>query len=260
MTTVQYISDLHTEINGPITTVTVQASIVILAGDIGNTECRHLHPFLADLSRQAKKFSEDAVIIYVPGNHEYYTNKAVPADQKLKSLQKLVGLFPNIYLLEQDTKTIGHIEIIGCCLWCSPLETCDVNDYKAVYESPGRMVTTETMRAWNTAARIFIRRAIDTPTSPQVTKRVLVTHFMPFMNQDIPHSRYPLDPLMDALFGNTLYDVLSEVDVAICGHTHQRLDFVWRMGGSEGTRCLCNPYGYQEDHQGHPPTSEFIVL
>ena len=69
---IQIASDLHIEyINQPIDVddfIKPVAPILVLAGDIGSLYLYdQLHKFLSDLSNKFKH------ILYIPGNHEFYT-------------------------------------------------------------------------------------------------------------------------------------------------------------------------------------------
>ena len=97
MTNFQIVSDLHIEyksndVPDPLTLITPSADILILAGDIGSFyQYDQLKTFLINLCPYFK------VVVYVPGNHEYY-NKTKNHDDEL---QLFLNIFLLIHFLEQ---------------------------------------------------------------------------------------------------------------------------------------------------------------
>jgi predicted phosphodiesterase len=116
---VQIASDLHIEyIDKPINVtdfIKPVAPVLILAGDIGSLYLfEQLEQFLIDLSKKFK------YILYVPGNHEFYTMnniKPLPFRVLINRLYQLENKIENLYLLSRSSVIINNICFIGCTLW-----------------------------------------------------------------------------------------------------------------------------------------------
>ena len=123
MTTFQIVSDLHIEYNNnevpdPLSLITPSADNLILAGDIGSFyKYNQLKEFLTKLCVHFK------IVIYVPGNHEYYTQKGFQPQnmsfllQRTMKLEKSIG---NLHILNKQCAEIDNICIVGCTLWSNP--------------------------------------------------------------------------------------------------------------------------------------------
>ena len=114
----QLASDFHIEKYDKINIeefITPSAPYLILAGDIGSLyKYDQLKLFLFNLSQKYKG------IIYVPGNHEFYTIKGRPGLPFFKLINLLNTLqeeIPNLYILNRGVLKIEKYYIIGCILW-----------------------------------------------------------------------------------------------------------------------------------------------
>jgi len=119
MTSIQIASDLHIEfknddIPDPLYYITPSADILILAGDIGSLyKIDQLKGFLEKLCPLF------ATVIYVPGNHEYYTVQNYEHLSMNKLLNRLYDIekdIKNLYVLNQSSIVIDDICITGCTL------------------------------------------------------------------------------------------------------------------------------------------------
>jgi len=107
---IQVFSDLHLEgknIKYPIPLT----KYLILAGDICEIEklVDHRAFFMYVNSKWEK-------IIWVPGNHEYYSKK-YNIDEIDDKIKNFIKLFPNIKLLNREIIDIEGIRFMGCTLW-----------------------------------------------------------------------------------------------------------------------------------------------
>lgn len=113
----QLASDLHIEYLENVSAkdfIKKYADILVLAGDIGSIyKMSQLEKFLNELHEFEK-------IIYIPGNHEFYTVKGIdpkPFNQLLKELYELEKRIENLIILNCDTYVIDDTQFIGCTLW-----------------------------------------------------------------------------------------------------------------------------------------------
>ena len=117
---IQVLSDIHLEYfdkyPGLHFFVNPSAPILVLAGDICYYKHKHFLPFFQEASFYFK------YVIFVPGNHEYYTNSHIDVhfkdfssvdNEMRESLEHLV----NIKMLQKQTFVINNIKFIGTTLW-----------------------------------------------------------------------------------------------------------------------------------------------
>lgn len=101
---IQYFSDVHNEMNTTFRYQKTDADIVVMAGDI-------------DIGNGGLKWAleniKDKPVLYVLGNHEFYTHSYPDLVAKLK----LESAGTNVSILEKDTITINGINFHGCTLW-----------------------------------------------------------------------------------------------------------------------------------------------
>ena len=101
---IQYFSDVHNEMNTTFLYQKTDADVVVMAGDIdiGNAGLRW-----------ALENIKDKPVLYVLGNHEFYTNRYPDLISQLK--QECAGT--HVSVLEKDTVTIEGVHFHGCSLW-----------------------------------------------------------------------------------------------------------------------------------------------
>ena len=123
MTKFQIVSDLHieyksNEVPDPLKLITPSTDILILAGDIGSLyKYDQLKTFLIKLCPHFK------LVLYVPGNHEYYTIKGYPSQKMHTLFQNFISIeqsIDNLYILNRSSVKIDDIIIVGCTLWSEP--------------------------------------------------------------------------------------------------------------------------------------------
>lgn len=122
----QIISDLHLE-SEPQTTILknipVLSEILVMAGDIGSFY--DIDPILELLREACSKFKH---VIYVPGNHEYYSLPRIYEQPKtigfllhrFKSAVKVDPKLKGVYVLSRDIASIGDLVFVGTTLWSDP--------------------------------------------------------------------------------------------------------------------------------------------
>lgn len=118
--TLQIASDLHLDQLTKYSNeklVIPDGDVLILAGDICNICSIKKHTnFFKYLNKHFRK------VIYVPGNHEFYTDDDIPIfDLEIKLLDFLKD-FPNVVYLNNDTLYLRDYVITGTCLWWDAIE------------------------------------------------------------------------------------------------------------------------------------------
>jgi predicted phosphodiesterase len=249
MTTIQISSDLHIEVGGhdipdPLTLITPMSDILILAGDIGSLyKYEQLEGFLSRLCPHFK------VVLYVPGNHEYYQ---IPDIKPLnlwvlkKRLYKLQNNITNLHILNKSSVRIGDYCIAGATLWSKP----DIVIPKYIVRIHG-VDTTLYENMYNSDLN-YINKMI-TYCQTNNLKLIVASHYGPtFRILEGAHKRQKLL----SLYANKLDYLLSvgNVDTWICGHVHKNFDFVTDMG----TRVVGNQKGKPKD-KIHDYKTDFTI-
>ena len=123
MTKFQIVSDLHIEyksdeVPDPLSLITPSADILILAGDIGSFyKFDQLKSFLQKLCPYFK------VVVYIPGNHEYYKQQEYQPEKIKVLLERFMNIkksINNLYVLNKSSAQIEDVCIVGCTLWSKP--------------------------------------------------------------------------------------------------------------------------------------------
>lgn len=264
---IQLVSDLHLEFGDINIKNENNCDVLILSGDIMVAADLYNHPqitpdflssvHLEDLGRRqqsALRFREFLKrcsfqfphVIYVAGNHEFYHFRW---NQTLSVLRDECANFPNVYFLENGTKTIDDVLFVGATLWTDmnkgdPLTlhaiTNTMNDYSMIRDDERGFTK---LRPANTAlrhrkSRDYICTVVDNARADQ--KVVVCTHHAP--TRASIHSRYVDQPIVNAAYASDLSELILDrprIKLWTHGHTHDPHDY---MVGS--TRVVCNPRGY----------------
>lgn len=239
MVTFQIASDLHIEHKNdehidPLILIEPSADILILAGDIGSLYKRdQLFDFLKKISEYFK------IVIYVPGNTEYYKvrgakTKTMPELNRI--LSDIEGQIHNLYILSGKSLLIGDICIAGCTLWSDikvPIPkymvrihgmTSDI--YKKMYDYDLRYIEDIIQHCKKMKYRL-----------------VMVTHYCP--TYDVLKETKK-QPALYSLYASCLDNMLREENITmwVCGHIHK--NFKYKTKG--GTLFVGNQKGKPKDN------------
>lgn len=222
----QILSDFHLEFyKKTFPLIKPLADNLFLPGDIGYIGSENWIAFMQYASEKWKN------VFYITGNHEYYKGK--PKEELDIECEKLLKSYQNIHFMNNKKLVHNGIEIIGCNLWSSPSSFENLSDFHLIKSNANDVIP---MHEWNQNDISFLQDELKTPA-----KRIVMTHFMPLQNKDIPNSIYPCGEY-DSYFGNYLYDLFPKTNIWISGHTHQSFDF-----NIDNTRWICNSYGYPNE-------------
>lgn len=238
MTSVQIASDLHIECIDnndidPLTYITPTSDILILAGDIGSLyKLQQLKNFLL---RLASLFQ---IILYTPGNHEYYmidNNIKLSYNVLDKRLEELGNSIPNLHILNRDSVRINNLCIAGCTLWSKP--ECQVPSFIVrVHEMNTSKYLQQHQKDLKYATNIMDH------CQKRGYQLLMVTHHTPTYSalkgtnkrkKFVSLYSTDLDYLLDK----------NRVGTWICGHTHKNFDFIT----PKGCRVLSNQLGKPKD-------------
>lgn len=233
---IHVLSDLHLEF-APFDSPETDANVLVLAGDIGARN-QGLH--------WAKKTFPNIPIIYVIGNHEFYSAgklNNVIADMRLTAREL------SIFLLEHNAVVIDGVRFLGATLW---------TDFKLFGEAKAELAQ---LAAWDRVADftgaiwsftppasvVLHERAVEwlagELAKPFNGPTVVVTHHAPARGSI--HPSYAQDELC-AAFVSDVSLVRPPVDLWIHGHCHHSFNYCHDSFnyGVNGTRVVCNPRGY----------------
>lgn len=216
------------------------ADLMVLAGDI--ITFRDYEP----LSRFLKNW--DRPVIFVAGNHEYYTNTTMH-DEAKKFQQWLVTAHPNVHFLQDQPITIDGVHFFGGTMWTDFLDGSE----KAMIEARAQMNDFRLIKIGDYISLTphyttklhdqFVEKLIAWLESPLQGKRVVVTHHAPVIN---PVTKYTGSLLAPAFNSTDMIEVIDQYqpDLWIYGHTHECDDHYRNK-----TRIISNQRGYQ--HHGN---------
>jgi len=268
---IKLVSDLHLEFSDINIQNDNNYDVLILGGDIMIAQDLHDHPELVNTSDQraiaagtglgrrqerAQRFRDFLKrcsfqfphVIYIMGNHEFYNGKFYAG---IDYMRDEVAKFPNIYMLEQDTKIINDVVFVGGTLWTNmnkrdPLTMHAIegmmNDFRIVrndYRSYAHMSALDVAIRHDKTLQYF-RHVLS---ENKDKKCVVVGHHSPSFQSC--HPMYGNDTLMNGGYHSDLSEfILDHPQIVLWthGHTHHPFDYV--IGE---TRVVCNPRGYESD-------------
>lgn len=238
MVTFQIASDLHIEyknddVPDPLDFITPSSEILILAGDIGSFyKINQLEEFLVKLCLHFK------LVLYVPGNHEYYTfneYKPLHISTLLSYIYEIENSIKNLYILNESSIIIDNICITGCTLWSKP----DIKIPRYIVRIHG--INNEIYERKHIKDVNYIKKMIKYSKSNNL-KLLVVTHYCP--TYKVLDNFKKKDKLV-SLYVTNLDELLTseQVHTWICGHIHQNFDFTTEGG----TRVVGNQKGKPKD-------------
>lgn len=238
MTTFQIASDLHIEyknnsVPNPLNFINPVADVLILAGDIGSLyKKEQLTSFLKQLCIHFK------IVLYVPGNHEYYTFPEIRVEKMnvlVDRLYEIEAEIENLYVLNKTSVRIGDVCISGCTLWSNP----EINIPKYIVRING--MTTNIYKEKFESELRYINKMIKYCQKNKI-KLLVVTHHCP--TYDVLVGTKKRQKIL-SLYANHLDHLLysEKVNTWVCGHIHKNFDYVTE----NGTHLISNQKGKPND-------------
>lgn len=216
---------------------------LLLAGDIGNHRQRvALRGILEHLSERFK------FILYIPGNHEYYGDSLMQADDNIVALCN--GLKNVLY-----GSRIRHGRAVsGATLWTdfdneNPVSmwmaSRMMNDYRRIKHIDNLQLTPEHILEQHKAHLVWLktREASD----------IIMTHHAPSPQSIAPEY---VNSELNGAYVSKLEELILEKKpkLWVHGHIHRSVDY---MVGD--TRVISNPFGYW-GHDVNPDYNPTLVL
>ena len=268
---IKLVSDLHLEFSDCFINNNEGADVLILGGDIMIAQDLHDHPEPANTADQAAIANGTGLgrrqltaqrfrdffkrcsfqfphVIYIMGNHEFYNGKFYAG---IDYMRDEIAKYPNIYMLEQDTKIIDDVVFVGGTLWTN----MNKRDPLTMHAIEGMMNDFRIIR--NDARNYAAMSALDVAIRHDKTlayiehivhehrnkKCVVVGHHSPSFQSVNPI--YAHETLMNGGYHSDLSEFIMDhpqIKLWTHGHTHHPFDY---MIGE--TRIVCNPRGYEND-------------
>lgn len=244
---IRYVSDLHIEFDlgyNPFELKRDKNATLILAGDV-YVGTKAL-PFIKDCLTKFKQ------VIYICGNHEFYTHDI----NKIINFWKDIDI-PNFYFLENNFVELDGIRFIGTTLWTDfdkedwfSIQTAKrgMNDFHIIGYNKGRFMPEDSIEKFKNAA-VFIDFALKTSK----LKNIVITHHLPSLA--CISLRFKTSTLNGA-FASDLNYLIEKYDIEawIHGHTHDTIEL-----NIFDTKILCNPRGYRNENSMFDPDKYFDI-
>jgi len=268
---IKLVSDLHLEFSDINIQNNNNYDVLILGGDIMIAQDLHDHPEVSNTADQraiasgtglgrrqerAQRFRDFLKrcsfqfphVIYIMGNHEFYNGKFYAG---IDYMRDEVAKFPNIYMLEQDTKIIDDVVFVGGTLWTDmnkrdPLTMHAIegmmNDFRIIrndYRSYAPMSALDVAVRHDKTLQ-YIKLILD---QNKDKKCVVVGHHSPSFQS--VHEIYKDQTLMNGGYSSDLSEfILDHPQIVLWTHGHTHHPFDYKIGE---TRIVCNPRGYESD-------------
>lgn len=229
-------SDLHLEHGGKFSPPNeTEADLMVLAGDIINfKDYSPIEPILSQWSKP---------ILFVAGNHEYYTRRSMQDDADRFS-DWLKSNHPHVTFLRDEAISIDGVHFFGGTMWTdfdgastgAMWEAKHVmNDFRLILTERGSILTPQDTIEFHSQ---FVNKLMAWLEADLKGSRVVITHHVPVINPLTKHGNSPLQPAFNSL---DMIPVIEKFqpDLWICGHTHECDD---QLVGK--TRILSNQLGY----------------
>lgn len=239
MVNFQIMSDIHIEyksdeVPDPLTLITPSADILILPGDIGSIyKFDQLKSFLQKLCSHFK------VVIYVPGNHEYYKQEGYQPEKMKVLFKRFINIeksINNLYVLNRSCAQIDDVCIVGCTLWSKP--ALNIPNFIVRIEGMNTNLYTQKFKF----ELEYIKEMIDYCAKKQL-KLLVVTHHCPTYCV-ITSTKKKKDKYI-SLYASHLDDLLikDKIHTWVCGHIHSNFD----LFTEGGTHLIGNQKGKPKD-------------
>ncbi len=247
---IHILSDLHLEMRRGATyqpdDVAKDADVIVLAGDIGK---------VANGIGWASETFHGKPIVYVPGNHEFYGKDI----RETQALMSITARETGVHLLDDGVAVIDGVRFIGSTLWTDfnlygnpdyAMEQAmtGLNDFRVIHFGRlGHFSPTHALELHRKSLSWLIGKLEESFTGPTV----VVSHHLP--SQLSVSEKYQGDSLSPCFASNLDY-LFGKMDLWIHGHSHDSSDYV-----VNGTRVICNPFGYHRYEQNPQFKRDLIV-
>lgn len=250
---VRYNVNVNVNESESVNTNTTKTTISVLGllGDIGSPYDPKIETFLAWCS---KHFDH---VLYIIGNHEYYSAYGDSMDVLKKELCDICSQYPNVRVLDNQSFVIGKYRFVGSTLWSyiptDPNHEMELfienylNDYRLIYsnKTKKRILANETRALFLENVR-FIRDELDKANQLGQLAFVLTHHAPSFYQTSAPEFSES-----DSQYGfcsdvELTSEQKNRIQMWCCGHTHFNFHH-----HHEGYELRSNQIGYSQSKNLH---------
>jgi len=242
MISLQILSDLHLEHRtGHVEYeefLKPSADVLALLGDIGSPYDPKLSHFLDWCSSRFKH------VLYVPGNHEYYSPSGDSYDYIHTKLRLMCQQFPNVHLLDNKTFEVDDVVFVGSTLWSDiPVSkdaflTSYMNDFRMIFVSPNQPMMPHHSRVEFSKNKAFLEQTISR-LNGSGKKIVVLTHHAPSFEGTSAPQHASSDSRFAFASKLSCNHALGAIRLWGCGHTHYNFHH-----SLEGYELISNQIGY----------------
>lgn len=211
---------------------------LIVAGDVVNgVNELLLRRFLTGCSKMFPR------TYYVAGNHEYFGENIIEADEKLA---RLCGEIPRVHILNNMTMLLSpRLALHGSTLW-SPAVGARDGDFSTIRHGERQMASFD--------SAIFHQRNVTWLDSALASTRqhgylsLVVTHHAP-LDYNTFSPKYVNAPELDTYVSDLSPLIRKYRDTLktwVFGHTHYATNFI-----HDTTHIVSNPLGYRHERTGY---------
>ena len=206
-------------------------NILILTGDIGSLYR------LEQLTNFLKELSDFEKIIYVPGNHEFYTLKNIPPktfNQLISDLYSLEQKIENLIILNNSSIIIDDTIFHGCTLWSNIGDNFLPKFRVRIYGFNNQIYQQQYNKNLNFLTKAFTKYSRNTNL-----KKIVITHYPPINLVQNIKNKFPY------LYSNNLNDLISLDNMCIWhfGHIHKNFNF-----DLNNVKLITNQKGREKDN------------
>lgn len=228
---IKVLSDLHTEFHDDGGKLFVrkylkaaEADILILAGDIANS-----YTVLDTIDVISKHYPE-TLILYVPGNHEFYGSDLGLFLPESAIYRAIEAACPNVRVMYNRAERVGKFLFVGTTMWFPPNPQSELYRFRMNDFSQIRHFSDDVYKH-NKEANKFLKWHIN-------NESIVITHHLP-LHQSVPEE-FKADPL-NMFYMHDQHKIIMrrKPRMWVHGHTHASSNYMFHK-----THVVCNPLGY----------------
>lgn len=232
-------------------------AIVLLPGDVCPLSYYRFESTITDICNNVR------MLLFTPGNHEYYGHDIVRDQQVLVDLQAKIN---NFVVLDNKSIVIDGVRFIGSTLWTNmdnrdffTMHACKngMNDFWIIRNNGHMFTPDESVDLHNKSIAFIEEELIQScyePTTEESPINIVMTHHAPSYKSVIEKYK---GQAINGGFASELSELILKYPIKywIHGHMHAGLDY---MIGD--TRVICNPRGYNDkENPNFNPKLELIL-
>ena len=245
---IQVYSDIHIELWNKNPEIPVNAKYLFLVGDICQIYNPMFYPFLDYCSSRWEK------VFYIPGNHEYYSQKNNINALEFEYKYRIQERYKNVFYLNNESIPLNdEINVYGTTFWTIPpfRTTSEARNYIKDYHNISYF-NQDRHESVNLDIKYVSKMSNDSFNKlhdylrEEKKKTIVVTHFPPTRQGTLSPYYLSQERLINSYFtwpDNTIEKFnVNNILCWVSGHTHWSYDFE-----KNGVRMIGNQLGYKSE-------------